>query len=184
LRALYEKSGKSLRQLEHVTYISDSTIHRYLTRKTLPPWPVLECLVAALDGQKLEFRLLWERAQTDHCTPGSRQDGAEQLAGPGPLTPAAMPAWMDALSAVVENCSDELIMRLAETIIALTPLIDQASSAEAAASLRAARATCWMEIAGRVGMSTPSAQLCAAACRQAGQLDRANNALDHTPARS
>lgn len=177
LRILYEKSGKSLRQLEQGTYISDSTIHRYLTRKTLPPWPVLECLVDALDGQQLEFRLLWERAKTDHCTPQPWQHGMEQLAGPGTLAPAARPAWIDALRAVVEDCSDELIIRLAETIIALTLLIDQAPSAEAAASFRAARATCWIEIADQVGTSTPNGRLCAAACRQANQLDRVNDAF-------
>jgi hypothetical protein len=182
LRILYKRSGKSLRQLEQGTFISDSTIHRYLARKTLPPWPVLECLVDALDGQQLEFRLLWERAKTDHCTPQPRQHGMEQSAGPGTVAPEAMPAWIDALRAVVEDCSDELIVRLSETIIALTLLIDQAPSAEAAASFRAVRAKCWTEIADHVGTSSPNGRLCAAACRQADQLDRADTALDQRPA--
>jgi hypothetical protein len=174
LRSLYKKSGKSLRQLEQGTYISDSTIHRYLARKTMPPRPVLDRLVDALDGEQLEFRLLWERAKTDRCIRRPREPGTEEHVGPGPVNPAAMPAWADALRCVVENCGDDLIVRLAETIIALTLLIDQDPSAEATASFRAVRATCWTEIANHVQTSTPNGRLCAAACWQAGQLDRAD----------
>jgi transcriptional regulator with XRE-family HTH domain len=177
LRLLYEISGKSLRQLEQRTSISDSTIHRYITRKMLPDWPTLKRLVTALDGQQLEFRLLWELAKTDQCTPRSCTPEAQQRPASDRLAPAAGHAWIDMLRVVLEDCSDEPIARLAETIINLTVLIDRAPSDQAAASMRDARATCWTEIADRIGMDTPNGRLCAAACRQASQLDRAPETL-------
>jgi hypothetical protein len=171
LTLLYRRSGKSLRQLEQNTFISDSTIHRYLTRKTLPPWPVLECLVDALDGQEPEFKLLWERAKADHCTPQSCWPVLKQRTGADSAADDAGHRWVEALIVALRDCNDDEITQLAETIIGLTLVISQASSAEAVASYQAARATCWVEIANHVDTNTPNGQLCAAACREAGRLD-------------
>lgn len=172
LRQLYKKSGKSLRQLEQKTYISDSTIHRYLSRKTLPPWPMLDRLVSALSGRPDEFRLLWERAQFDQCELRRHAPEDDPHAADRPDADDDG-SWFSTLNAVAAYCPEEVIGRLAETIVSLTLLIDSARSEESVAGFRWARARCWLEIADRIDPHTPKGRMCAMACRQVGELDSA-----------
>jgi transcriptional regulator with XRE-family HTH domain len=65
LRRLRELSGRSLKDLEADTHASDSSLSRYLSGKTVPPWSVVErlCRVAGCDTD--ELRPIWAAAQHD-----------------------------------------------------------------------------------------------------------------------
>ncbi|HZM82559.1 MAG TPA: helix-turn-helix transcriptional regulator [Candidatus Limnocylindrales bacterium] len=63
LRALREKSHRSLRELQHATFASDSSLSRYLSGRTVPPWQVVEALCRLGDRDPAELRDLWERAR-------------------------------------------------------------------------------------------------------------------------
>lgn len=62
LRAVRERSGKTLRELERLTNASDSALSRYLSGRTVPPWSVIEslCRVAGHDSRRL--RSVWAAA--------------------------------------------------------------------------------------------------------------------------
>ncbi|WP_258047392.1 helix-turn-helix transcriptional regulator [Streptomyces sp. SM13] len=48
LRALQQRSGRTLRALEEQVRISDSSLSRYFRGDTVPPWPVVRDLCRAL----------------------------------------------------------------------------------------------------------------------------------------
>jgi tetratricopeptide (TPR) repeat protein/transcriptional regulator with XRE-family HTH domain len=60
LRAVKDASGRSLRDLERMLHVSNSSLSRYLSGQSLPPWPVVValCRVAGRDPRPL--RPLWE----------------------------------------------------------------------------------------------------------------------------
>jgi plasmid stability protein len=62
LRALRERSGKTLRELERVTNASDSALSRYLSGRTLPPWPVVDALCKSAGQDASRLRPLWAAA--------------------------------------------------------------------------------------------------------------------------
>jgi hypothetical protein len=62
LRALQARSGKSLKQLEATVHASDSSLSRYLSGTTMPPWPVVESLCREGHEDAGKLRHLWERA--------------------------------------------------------------------------------------------------------------------------
>jgi transcriptional regulator with XRE-family HTH domain len=63
LRRLRHTSGRSLRDLERETFISDSALSRYLSGRTLPPWPVVETLSRLGGADPKHLRTLWESAR-------------------------------------------------------------------------------------------------------------------------
>lgn len=63
LRSLREKSYRSLRELQQATFASDSSLSRYLSGRTVPPWPVVEALCRLGDRDPAELRAVWERAR-------------------------------------------------------------------------------------------------------------------------
>ena len=63
LRALREKSHRSLRELQQSTFASDSSLSRYLSGRTVPPWQVVEALCRLADRDPAELRAVWESAR-------------------------------------------------------------------------------------------------------------------------
>jgi hypothetical protein len=91
LRLLYRYAGEpSTRELARETVISHSTVHAILTGPRVPKWGNLELVVAALHGDREEFRKLWVAAS----------DAQQKLSGddvlPDEETPApTLPAEVD-----------------------------------------------------------------------------------------
>ncbi|WP_405656455.1 helix-turn-helix domain-containing protein [Streptomyces sp. RK9] len=69
LRALQQRSGRTLRSLEEQVRISDSSLSRYFRGDTVPPWPVVRDVCRALGGDPTEFRALWEAADRSRPEP-------------------------------------------------------------------------------------------------------------------
>ncbi|MFC1420988.1 ATP-binding protein [Streptacidiphilus cavernicola] len=63
LRATQAASGRSLRELEGDTHSSSSSLSRYLTGRSLPPWTVVEALCTLADHDAARLRPLWEAAR-------------------------------------------------------------------------------------------------------------------------
>jgi transcriptional regulator with XRE-family HTH domain len=62
LRELRKQTGRSLKDLEAELHVSDSSLSRYFSGQSVPPWPVVEQL-AGLAGQDAdELRDLWQQA--------------------------------------------------------------------------------------------------------------------------
>ncbi|MFJ3877510.1 helix-turn-helix domain-containing protein [Streptomyces sp. NPDC090077] len=82
LRALQQRSGRTLRSLESEVMISDSSLSRYLRGSTVPPWNTVRDLCRALGADPAEYRALWEAA-----------DRSQPAAPPAPPPPPAPPWW-------------------------------------------------------------------------------------------
>ncbi|MFE6871567.1 helix-turn-helix domain-containing protein [Kitasatospora sp. NPDC057692] len=63
LRALRSLTPKSLKELERVTLVSDSSWSRYLAGRGLPPWAAIEALCREAGEDPAELRPLWEAAR-------------------------------------------------------------------------------------------------------------------------
>ena len=63
LRRLRGECGMSLRELERVTFSSDSALSRYLSGQTVPPWPVVEALCREVGSGPETLRGLWTAAR-------------------------------------------------------------------------------------------------------------------------
>ncbi|MCX4545711.1 RICIN domain-containing protein [Streptomyces sp. NBC_01565] len=82
LRALQQRSGKTLRSLESEVMISDSSLSRYLRGSTVPPWATVRDLCRALGADPADYRLLWEEA--DRCQVKPPPPAGAEPAGAGP----------------------------------------------------------------------------------------------------
>ncbi|MEU9717751.1 RICIN domain-containing protein [Streptomyces sp. NPDC047976] len=69
LRALQQRSGRTLRSLESEVMISDSSLSRYLRGSTVPPWNTVRDLCRALGADPAEYRALWEAADRSQPAP-------------------------------------------------------------------------------------------------------------------
>ncbi|MFI2117413.1 RICIN domain-containing protein [Streptomyces rubiginosohelvolus] len=69
LRALQQRSGRTLRALEEQVRISDSSLSRYFRGDTVPPWPVVRDLCRALGADPYAYRTLWEAADRSPAEP-------------------------------------------------------------------------------------------------------------------
>ncbi|MFD8602298.1 hypothetical protein AMK14_04535 [Streptomyces sp. TSRI0445] len=69
LRALQQRSGRTLRDLEVQVRISDSSLSRYFRGDTVPPWPVVRDLCRALGADPYAYRTLWEAADRSPAEP-------------------------------------------------------------------------------------------------------------------
>ncbi|MHA6758808.1 helix-turn-helix domain-containing protein [Streptacidiphilus sp. PAMC 29251] len=74
LRGLQASSGRSLRELEADTHASSSSLSRYLTGRSLPPWPVVEALARLADRDPALLRPLWEAARKGRSAAGSARN--------------------------------------------------------------------------------------------------------------
>ncbi|MFD4240455.1 ricin-type beta-trefoil lectin domain protein [Streptomyces sp. NPDC058525] len=92
LRALQQRSGMTLRDLEQRALISDSSLSRYFRGSTVPPWPVVRDICKAMDTDPAPYRALWEAAdRTQNRPPPSPAAGAVTAATPAGLVPAPSP---------------------------------------------------------------------------------------------
>jgi transcriptional regulator with XRE-family HTH domain len=66
LQAVRQKTGKSLRALELEIYVSDSSLSRYLSGRSVPPWQVVESLCRVAGHPPDDLRFLWEEASRQH----------------------------------------------------------------------------------------------------------------------
>ena len=65
LRAIREDTGKSLKQLQRTIHVSDSSLSRYLSGQTVPPWDVVEGLCRDAGRPEAAIHtlyVLWEQA--------------------------------------------------------------------------------------------------------------------------
>ncbi len=91
LKALQQRSGRTLRSLESEVMISDSSLSRYLRGSTVPPWATVRDLCRALGADPADYRVLWEAADRSQpkppagtgaaLAPGSRGLRRQRLAG-------------------------------------------------------------------------------------------------------
>jgi transcriptional regulator with XRE-family HTH domain len=96
LQRLRELSGRSLKHLEAQTHASDSSLSRYLSGKTLPPWTVVEGLCRAAGRDAAYLRPIWIAAgkgQSRPETPPSiAEDDPTRATAPDPAPAAATQA--------------------------------------------------------------------------------------------
>jgi len=71
LRSLRVRSGMTLRELQAVTYASDSALSRYLAGRGVPPWTVVAALCEQAGADADELRPFWERARAARRDPRS-----------------------------------------------------------------------------------------------------------------
>lgn len=69
LRALQQRSGRTLRDLETRVRISDSSLSRYFRGTTVPPWATVRDLCHALGADPMAYRSLWEAAERHQPQP-------------------------------------------------------------------------------------------------------------------
>ncbi|MCX5375186.1 RICIN domain-containing protein [Streptomyces sp. NBC_00091] len=69
LKALQQRSGRTLRSLESEVLISDSSLSRYLRGSTVPPWATVRDLCRALGADPADYRVLWEAADRSQPKP-------------------------------------------------------------------------------------------------------------------
>jgi transcriptional regulator with XRE-family HTH domain len=63
LRRVRVATGMSLKELEHATASSDSSLSRYLAGTSIPPWAVVEALCRAAQRNPQDLMPLWQAAQ-------------------------------------------------------------------------------------------------------------------------
>ncbi|MCP2336052.1 helix-turn-helix domain-containing protein [Actinomadura rupiterrae] len=65
LRRLREVSGRSLKDLESDLHVSDSSLSRYLSGKTVPPWDVVSALCRVAGREPEQLQPLWTAARNE-----------------------------------------------------------------------------------------------------------------------
>jgi len=76
LRAARDRSGRTLRELQAVTYASDSALSRYFSGRSVPPWNVVAALCQASGSDPGHLLPLWRRAKAEAST--RKRSGSEQ----------------------------------------------------------------------------------------------------------
>ncbi|GAA2532020.1 hypothetical protein Ahu01nite_096200 [Winogradskya humida] len=76
MRLAQERSGRTLRELQAVTYASDSALSRYLSGRSVPPWIVVAALCKAAGTDPGQLLPLWQRAKA--AASAGRRSGREQ----------------------------------------------------------------------------------------------------------
>ncbi|MFE6056824.1 helix-turn-helix domain-containing protein [Kitasatospora sp. NPDC056446] len=112
LRELRSQTKKSLKELERVTLVSDSSWSRYLAGRGLPPWAAVEALCREVGREPGELRELWEaarsgadRAAADEAATPSEEEpdapGAGRPPGPAGSERRRVRGWLLAVSGLV-----------------------------------------------------------------------------------
>lgn len=84
LHEMRVRCGLSLRQLEQMTFTSNSALSRHLSGRTLAPWSVVELLCRSSGRDPAELRVLWEQA---HREQARRRQQRGRKAPPEPAEP-------------------------------------------------------------------------------------------------
>ncbi|GGN73157.1 hypothetical protein GCM10011579_051000 [Streptomyces albiflavescens] len=92
LRLLQELSGRGVRALARDTGLSSSSLSRYLTGQTLPPWPAVIALCRLVKRDPRPLRPLWERASNPLPAPPKT---SRQVQPPSPPAGAPRPPRND-----------------------------------------------------------------------------------------
>ncbi|MDX2847751.1 tetratricopeptide repeat protein [Streptomyces sp. PA03-3a] len=92
LRMLQELSGRGVRALARDTGLSSSSLSRYLTGRTVPPWPAVVALCRLVTRDPRPLRPLWERAS--HPLPAPPRT-SRQIHPPTPPASAPRPPRND-----------------------------------------------------------------------------------------
>ncbi|MFF3072757.1 helix-turn-helix domain-containing protein [Kitasatospora sp. NPDC057904] len=82
LREMRSLTKKSLKDLERVTMVSDSSWSRYLAGRGLPPWAAVEALCREVGRDPEDLRLLWEAAAASRTEQERPPQTADDV-GPG-----------------------------------------------------------------------------------------------------
>jgi transcriptional regulator with XRE-family HTH domain len=70
LQGLRTRTGKSLKDLEELVHVSDSSMSRYLSGRIVAPWPVIERLSKLAGEDPYVLRPLWEHLVGDRHRQG------------------------------------------------------------------------------------------------------------------
>ncbi|MFE3541454.1 tetratricopeptide repeat protein, partial [Nocardia sp. NPDC059177] len=92
LRLLQELSGRGVRALARDTGLSSSSLSRYLSGQTVPPWPAVLELCRLVKRDPRPLRPLWERAANPLPAPPKT---SRQVAPPSPPADAPPPPRND-----------------------------------------------------------------------------------------
>jgi transcriptional regulator with XRE-family HTH domain len=68
LRAVRQRSGRTLRELQTATYASDSALSRYLSGKSVPPWNVVAAMCDLAGTDPADLRQSWQLARATRRT--------------------------------------------------------------------------------------------------------------------
>ncbi|WP_225859098.1 tetratricopeptide repeat protein [Streptomyces albicerus] len=92
LRLLQEVSGRGVRALARDTGLSSSSLSRYLSGRTVPPWPAVIALCRLVKRDPRPLRPLWERASNPLPAPPKT---SRQVQPPSPPAGAPRPPRND-----------------------------------------------------------------------------------------
>ncbi|XVQ10710.1 tetratricopeptide repeat protein [Spirillospora sp. CA-255316] len=92
LRLLQELSGRGVRALARDTGLSSSSLSRYLSGQTVPPWPAVIALCRLVKRDPRPLRPLWERASNPLPAPPKT---SRQVQPPSPPAGAPRPPRND-----------------------------------------------------------------------------------------
>lgn len=95
LRRLKAESGRSLRDIERATHVSNSSLSRYLSGQATPSWNVVVALCRVTGHDPRPLRPLWEAADRGRRAPGRQFDVEKTTPRPGPRNdlPRDVPAF-------------------------------------------------------------------------------------------
>jgi transcriptional regulator with XRE-family HTH domain len=81
-RAVYERSGRTLRELQQTMFVSDSALSRYMSGQAVPPWPVVAelCRLSGTDAAGLRADWVAARGSRRRSGEGRRPDVHQALA--------------------------------------------------------------------------------------------------------
>lgn len=77
LREVRDRSGRSLRELQAATFVSDSSLSRYLSGRSVPPWPVVVTLCELAREDPARLRPAWLAARANRRRRAARTASAD-----------------------------------------------------------------------------------------------------------
>ncbi|MFG2044865.1 helix-turn-helix domain-containing protein [Dactylosporangium sp. NPDC048998] len=141
LRDLRDRSGCTLRELERLTFTSDSALSRYFTAKAVPPWRVMEALCHVAGADPEVYRVVWARARATSRDGRKGQDTAPEHSEPLHVARRLHATLTDVITRIAdraERAALEVSCGHATTLQALRDI--QSASRDAQRYLRAAEA--------------------------------------------
>ncbi|MFC7529314.1 helix-turn-helix domain-containing protein [Actinoplanes sp. GCM10030250] len=135
LRKLRERSGRTLRELQTITFASDSALSRYFSGRSVPPWNVVAALCGLTRTDPERLRPLWQQAHARRRHTASNPDLQE-----GPSLSKTVYALSESIAVISAQIAEAI--RAAHALGEAVPqhlLALQCSSADAATRLRTAQ---------------------------------------------